>query len=48
MKTYAYTINLKNDEGLIAQYIDHHRTLTSDLRILVRTVPAVLSGEGAY
>lgn len=25
MKTYAYTIELKKDPGLIAQYIDYHR-----------------------
>ena len=30
------------------EYIHHHRTLSSDLNILLRTVPAVVSGEGAY
>lgn len=30
------------------EYIHHHRSLASDLRILLRTIPAVVSGEGAY
>ena len=30
------------------EYIHHHRSLSSDVRILVRTLPAVISGEGAY
>jgi len=42
------TIGFDEWMRLDMEYIDHHRTLTSDLRILVRTVPAVLSGEGAY
>ena len=42
------TIGFDEWMRLDMEYIDHHRTLTSDLRILVRTIPAVLSGEGAY
>ncbi len=30
------------------EYIDHHRTFSSDIKILLRTIPAVISGEGAY
>ena len=30
------------------EYIHHHRSFSSDVRILLRTLPAVISGEGAY
>ncbi len=36
MKTYVYTLNLKNDPELIAKYLEHHRAVWPEVIASVR------------
>jgi L-rhamnose mutarotase len=38
MKRYALTVNLKNDPGIIARYVDHHRAVWPEVEAGLRDI----------